>query len=340
MAGIVPKRKVKGVDICGSRYNYFIIRSDLGCYMRSSDFKQGSDISIYALHPSCQYGDHYFGDYNWFYIIKGDDCRRVTDLTADSDSSVFTLHPNCRGGDHYLSGFGWFYIIFQDKGIYRRTDDLTNDYNSTEFPLHPNCKDGLYYWGLPFHYYFLKPTSKWAVEYYKGNDFEKDSCVAVYSVHPDVLNFLPGGLSITIGPAFGRWVNIRYANNDTPSTMIWKRTVTKKVGYNKEKMSQMTHNWNISASTTISSGGLEGLISQRQFSLTAEYGGSSVNAEKENWNEETTVEEEITCELKPNESLYVWQYQLGFGSEPVLFCKDLKVTNKPDPPTEVPLPPA
>ncbi|XP_056094792.1 uncharacterized protein LOC130073418 [Rhinichthys klamathensis goyatoka] len=339
MAGIIPKRKMKGVDFCGCRTNYFIIRSDLGCYMRSSDFKQGSDLSILALHPACQHGDHYFGDYDWFYIIKGDDYRRVTDLSEDTDSSVYTLHPNSRGGDHYLAAFGWFYIIFQEKGTYRRTADLSYDSRSEEFLLHPNCRDGLYYWGLPDHYYFLKPASKWGVEYYKGTNFNEDKRTGVYSVHPDVLNFLPGGLSITNGPAFGRWENIKTASNDSPTPVTWQRKVTKKVGYNKEKMSQMTHNWKIAASTTVSSGDLTGLIAKCQFSFSAEYGGSSVNTEKENWNEETMVEEQLSFELKPNERLYLWQYQLGLGSEPVLFCKDLKITDQPNPPTEVPLPP-
>ncbi|XDV37915.1 hypothetical protein PO909_007439 [Leuciscus waleckii] len=298
MAGIIPRRKIKGVDFCGLSYYYYIIRSDLGCYMRASNFNKGSDLSIHALHPAC------------------------------------------RNGDHYLSGFGWFYIIFQGKGTYRKTTDLSKDSRSDEYPLHPNCRDGLYYWGLPDHYYFLKPASKWGVQYYKGTNFNKDECTAVYSVHPDVLNFLPGGLSITNGPAFGKWVNIKSVDNDSPTPVSFLKKVTKKVGYNKEKLSQITHNWRIETSGSITSGKLEGLISQYQFSFTAEYGGSSVNAEKENWNEETVVEEQITFDLKPNERLYVWQYQLGLGSEPVLFCKDLKITNKTNPPTEVPLPPA
>lgn len=355
MADIIPGHKIKGVDFCGTKDYCYIIRSDLGCYMRSSDFNKGSDLSIHALHPACQHGDHYLADYYYFYIIKGDEYRRVTDLSKDTDAAVFTLHPNCRGGDHYLSAFGWFYIIFQGKGTYRRTRylrkhfffplmfnerDLSKGSPSYEFPLHPNFRDGLYYWGDPYDFYFLKPTSDWGVEYYKGKDFENNQCTAVLSIHPDILNFLPGGLSITNGPAFSKWVNIKSVSNDSPTPVTWQKKVTKKVGYNKEKMSKMTHNWKIEASTTISSGELAGLIAQWQFSFSSEYGGSRVNTEKENWNEETEDEEQLSFELKPNECLYLWQYQLGLGSEPVLFCRDLKITDKPDPPTEVPLPPA
>ncbi|XP_048048501.1 uncharacterized protein LOC125269614 [Megalobrama amblycephala] len=341
MNGIIPKSKAKGTDICGVNDYYYIIRSDLGCYMQSSDFNKGLDISIFSLHPACQNGDHYLGhEDGYFYIIKGNSYRRVKNLTTDSDAVVYSLHPNCRGGDHYLSAFGNFYIIFQGKGTYRRTTNMNQDLDAVEYSLHPNCRDGLYYWGLPNHYYFLKPVSKWGVEYYKGTDFSKDECTAVYSVHPDVLNFLPGGLSVTIGPAFGIWENIKTLTNDSNTPVTWQKKITRRVGYNKEKMTQITHNWKIAASVSTESGALAALIAKMQFSFSAEYGGSHVSTEKESWNEMTEEEEQLSFQLKPNESVYLWQYRMGLGEEPVLFCRDLKIDDEPNPPTEVPLPPA
>ncbi len=105
-------------------------------------------------------------------------------------------------------------------------------------------------------------------------------------------------------------------------------------------MSQITHNWKIAMSASAESGDLSALIAKWQFSFSAEYGGSHVSTETEGWNEATEVEEQVTFELKPNESLYLWQYRLSLGQEPVLFCRDLKISNKSSPPTEVPLPPA
>jgi len=267
MKSIIPKSKAKGTDFCGVGQYYYIIRSDLNCYMESSNFNEGLDLSIFTLHPACQNGDHYIGyeDGN-FYIIKGNSYRRVSNLTTDSNAVVYSLHPNCQGGDHYLSAFGKFYIIFQEKGTYRSTTNMNQDWEGVEYDLHPNCRNGLYYWGLPDHYYFLKPASEWGVEYYKGTNFNKDECSAVYSVHPDVLNFLPGGLSITKGPAFGVWENIKTITNDSNTPMTWQKRINKKVGYTKEKMTQITHNWNISASASIESGGLAALIAQVQFS--------------------------------------------------------------------------
>ncbi|XP_067266532.1 uncharacterized protein [Chanodichthys erythropterus] len=341
MNGIIPKSKAKGTDFCGVNDYYYIIRSDLGCYMQSSDYNKGLDLSIFSLHPACQDGDHYLGhEDGYFYIIKGNSYRRVTNLSTDSGAVVYSLHPNCRGGDHYLSAFGNFYIIFQGKGTYRRTTNMNQDLDAVEYSLHPNCRDGLYYWGLPNNYYFLKPVSKWGVEYYKGTDFSKDECTAVYSVHPDVLNFLPGGLSVTIGPSFGIWENIKTISNDSNTPVTWTKKITRRVGYNKEKMTQITHNWKIAASVSTESGGLAALIAKMQFSFSAEYGGSHVSTEKESWNEMTEEEEQLTLQLKPNESVYLWQYKLGLGEEPVLFCRDLKIDDDPNPPTEVPLPPA
>ncbi|KAL1277295.1 hypothetical protein QQF64_023968 [Cirrhinus molitorella] len=232
----------------------------------------------------------------------GKSYRRVSNLTTDSDAVVYSLHPNCQGGDHYIGAFGKFYIIFQEKGTYQRTTDLNRDSDAVEYPLHPNCRDGLYYFGLPdYYYYFLKPVS---------------------------------------GPAFGIWENIKTITNDSNTPVTWQKKIIKKVGYNKEKMTEITHNWKIAMSTSAESKDLVGLIAKFQFSFSTEYGGSHVSTENESWNEATEVEENLTVELKPNERLYLWQYKIGLGQEPVLFCRDLKIDNEPNPPAEVPLPPA
>uniref|UniRef100_A0A671M8P1 Uncharacterized protein n=1 Tax=Sinocyclocheilus anshuiensis TaxID=1608454 RepID=A0A671M8P1_9TELE len=259
MKGIIPKNKTKGTDFCGVKDYYFIIRSDLGCYMQSSNFNKGLDITIFSLHPACQNGDHYLGQEDgYFYIIKGTSYRRVIDLSTDSGAVVYSLHPNCQ---------------------------------------------------------------EWGVEYYKGTNFNKDECVDVYSVHPDVINVLPGGLSVTKGPAFGIWEDIKTITNDSITPVTWQKRINKKVGYNKEKMSQITHNWKIATSASTESGALSGLIAKCQFSFSAEYGGSHVSTENESWNEAT-------------------EYKLGLGQEPVLFCRDLMIDDEPNPPAKIPLPPA
>ncbi|ROI52180.1 hypothetical protein DPX16_3450 [Anabarilius grahami] len=362
MSGIIPKSKTKGTDICGQGKYFYIFRSDLSCYMRTSDLNSDSDISIFSLHPACQDGDHYLGGWDGcFYIIKGNNyCRFCRYLTTDSEAEVYSLHPNCQGGDHYFSAYDKFYIIFQEKGIYRITSDMNTDSDAEEHDLHPDCRNGLYYWGMGFidslifygmiaakelkrfgrmnRIYFLKPASEWGVQFCSITDLSDNERPKVYSVHPDVLNFLPGGLSVTKGPAFGIWENIKTISNDSNTPVTWQKKITKKVGWNKEKMTQITHNWDIAASGSIETGALAKLITNLQFSISGEYGGSHVRTENESWNEMNEEEEQLSFVLKPNESVYLWQYRMGLGEEPVLFCRDLKITSDPNPPTEVPLP--
>lgn len=341
MKGIIPKSQIKGVDICGVNNNTYIIRSDLGCYLESNNINTGSNVTIFSLHTSCQNGDHYFGDQNgYFYIIKGKSYRKVSNLSTDSNAEVASLHTKFQGGDHYLSFFNLFYIIFQRKGTFMMTSSLNEDLNATQYSLHPNCSNGLYYWGLPDRHFFLKQVSEWGVEYYEGTNLETDLKNGVFSVHPDVLNFLPGGLSITKGPAFGKWKIIKTISNDSNTTVTWHKKFIKRVGYNKANMKSTMHNWTFNLSGTTESGELISLIAKMQFSFSAEYGGSHVNTENESWNEATEVEEQLSIVLKPNDRLYLWQYNLGLGEQPVLCCRELKVNDQPCPPTEVPLPPA
>ncbi|KAI2661111.1 Protein pp71 [Labeo rohita] len=335
MNGIIPRSKAKGTDICAFNNKYYIIRSDLGCYMQTSDLSKGSDIFIFSLHPACQNGDHYIGGDSYFHIIKGNSCRRVTSLTTENNTVVYSLHPSCQGGDHYFAAHGYFYIIFQKKGTYRRTTNMTKD--SEELDLHPNYSDGLYFWG-PANYkktgcYFLKPTSEWGVEFCTGVDLSNDEHTAVCAVHPNVLNFLPGGLSVTKGPAIGMWENIETITNGSNVPVTWQKKITKKVGYNKEKMTQITQNWKKETSASIEYGELAKLIAKSQFSFSAEHGGSRVGTENESWKEATEEEELLNFQLKPKESLYLWQHKLCLGQEPVLFCCNLKITSEPNPPT-------
>ncbi|ROL41916.1 hypothetical protein DPX16_1821 [Anabarilius grahami] len=346
MSIIIPKSKTKSTDICGVGKYCYIIRSDLGCYLETSDLNKGSDISIFSLHPACKDGDHYLADENgYFYIIKGNSYRRVKNLTTDSDAKIYTLHPNCQGGDHYFATYYCFYIIFQEKGTYRTTTNMNRDSDAGESDLEPDCRNGLYYWGARLCYYLLKPVSEWGVQYYECSYITVRSLTNpdeqnFYSVHPDVVNFLPGGLSVTKGPVFGIWENIKTISNDSNTPVTWQKKIIKKVGWNKEKMTQITHNWKIDTSASAKFGELSKLITKMHLSFSAEYGGSHVSTENESWNEMTEVEEQLSFELKPNESVYLWQYKLGLGEEPVLFCRDLKITKDPNPPTEVPLPPA
>ena len=86
----MSKSKAEGVDICGTQETHYIIRSDLGCYMKSPDFQKGEDLDVHRLHPSCKGGDHYLADdKNRFYIIRGNIYCRVNDLSTGSNAELF-----------------------------------------------------------------------------------------------------------------------------------------------------------------------------------------------------------------------------------------------------------
>ncbi|KAJ6651868.1 hypothetical protein lerEdw1_015973 [Lerista edwardsae] len=338
---ILPKKKAPGVDFFGVDEYYYIIRSDLGCYMRSTNFHEGKDLEVFTLHNSCRGGDHYLAhEDDFFYIIKGNDYRRVTNLNKDYGAKVSKLHPKCRGGDFYLSSFDHFYIIFQSKGIYRKVKHLDTAEGAVDYHLHAKCKNGLYYWGLKNAYYFLKPVDKWGVQYYRTTNFQSNTNAVTYSIHADVVNFLPGGLGITHGSSFGRWEAFKTITNDLNSPVTWTKKITKKVGYEKQKMSTIEKNWKVSMSTSAEAGGLTAAITKYQFSIASDFGGSQVNTDQEKWSEATEVEESISVTLQPKETMYVWQYQLGLGKEAVLFCRSMKFTKTSKPPTEIPLPPS
>ncbi|KAL6461988.1 hypothetical protein MHYP_G00301330 [Metynnis hypsauchen] len=265
MAGIISKNQAKGVDFCGVSDNY-IIHSDLGCYMYSTNLHQGKDLTVYSLHPSCQGGDHYLAlNDDTFYIIKGNSCRRVSNMSKDLDAAVFDLHPNCRGGDHYLSANGSFYIIFKSRG-------------------------------------------QWGVQYHKTDNLNYDANANTCSIHPDVLNFLPGGLAETQGPAFGKWDLIKTIANDSETPIKWDKEITRKVGYTKSKTSSIEHNWKVAMSATFSAGTLTEAIVKFQFSVSAEYGGKSVKTDNESWQEANETEESVSLTLQPHKKMYVWQY--------------------------------
>ncbi|KAA0721466.1 hypothetical protein E1301_Tti020358 [Triplophysa tibetana] len=335
MKGLVPGNKMKGVDICGIRYNCYIIRADLGYYLKTTDLKDASFLTLCDLHHSCV-GEHYVGHINdSIYIIKENSYRRVTNLTTDSGRERKPIHPNYHNGDYYFSAMGKFYIVFKDKNIYKKTSKLTSP-DCQEYPLNVDFSDGLYYWGRSFHFYMMRMTEEWGVEFIKASDFSSGNREWFASVHKDILDFLPGGLSVTKGPVVGTWEKVTSQNNDTCTPMHFERSVKKKVGYNKETVTKITHNWNVKLSATVKLNKLAALIANAQVSFETEYGGSFMKVEKKNWNEETEISEDISQDLPPYTHLHIWQYKLSLGEDTILFCPDLKYTYDENPPTEIP----
>uniref|UniRef100_A0A8C8VKC2 Uncharacterized protein n=1 Tax=Pelusios castaneus TaxID=367368 RepID=A0A8C8VKC2_9SAUR len=338
---LVPRKDSHGTDVFRNDSGDCIVRSDLGCYLQTSDFlERGRNIIIHRLHPSCQGGDHYVGSRQErnVYIIKGSSYRVVKDLSTDEGAKVYELHPRCCGGDHY-GRVGWtFCIIFQKEGKIRWVTNLSTAQGEKNFDLHPECCKGLYYFGIDQYLTLIRMDEKWGPHFYLYPDSTKDKLDSFFSIHPDVLSFFPGGLALTKGTSTGGWECIKTLHNGSDSSITWSDKVTRKVGYAKQQISSIEHNWSISTEMSLGAGELTKLITQAQFSLKAEYGGRGVRTEQEDWNEAREEEESIQVTLEPQKNLYIWQYHLGIGHKPVLFCRDVQFTKENNPPDRIPLP--
>ena len=117
VAGLLEHTKAKGIDVCSSTSSLYIIRSDLGCYMKVDNYYDSQQkLTVFPLNPYCANGDHYANDGKMFYIIQGDTFISVSDLSFPTDNSISvqTLHESCRNGEHFMFAYDCFYVIFSD----------------------------------------------------------------------------------------------------------------------------------------------------------------------------------------------------------------------------------
>ena len=344
---IVPKSapEARGIDFCAAQDFYYIIRSDLGVYMRCKNFHEGEDIKIFPLSPACRWGDHYmagggFGNTNYFYIIKGNEYRRVTDMSLDKDAEVHSLHPKCRGGSFYYCAYGnceWFYVVYGDRGVYRKVKNMNTDQNAVEYPIHKEFQNSLYIWGDAVYVVCLKQESKWGVTYYRSTDMQQNLEPDTFSLHESVLNFVPGGLAQTKGKAFRCWANITSFSNNTNVPVDLEKTITKTVGLKRRKLtSAIERNWSVELAD-YEEGHLSEAISKHQFYLVSKYGGTDeISLEDEKWNEISEESESVNLQIAPHSEISVSQFQRGFGKEKYLFFSKLEIFEGSLPPEEPP----
>ncbi|KYO48249.1 hypothetical protein Y1Q_0010623 [Alligator mississippiensis] len=335
MAGIAPRALSPGTDIFANRHGCFVVRSDLGCFVWASDSHAPASVEVRSLHPACQGGEHYVGDAapgSSVCILRGDVVHRATDLSTAPSPDPLPLHAVCCGGDHYAAGGGRFFVIFLARGVVLSVADLTTGAEAKEMPLVPAALHGLYYYasaeGLLA---FLDVDGERGL---CSHLFSNADCHEVLPVHPDVTSFFPGGLALVHGPAFGTWECVKLIQNDTDVPLPGSHDITRKVGHIQEKLA----NWTDSTASSPRAADLAVALLQAQFSLPAAYGGVGLQTEQEEWEAVAEEDESLRVILQPRQKLYWWQYVLGLGHKPLLFCRSLKVTRSPSPPTHVPLP--
>lgn len=335
MAAVVSRADSPGTDVFVTHHGSFIVRSDLGCFLQVLDFCSGQDIKVQDLHPACRGGDHYVADptSSTICILRGDTFHKVLDLSSELPTNALPLHPSCQGGDHYASCKGRFFIFFLSRGQVLSVADLATGGDAKEVNLEPFLLRGLYFYGTDAtHLACFRVDEDNTL---RGHSFAMDGHKEDFSVHPDVACFLPGGLALIHGPAFGVWECLKLISNATDLPLPSSHEITRKVGCSKMAFSQK-----FSVSGSLDSKSLVVALLQSQFSLPAAYGGVGLRTEQEEWEEVAEEGEPLRVILQPRQKLYWWQYRLGLGKEPILFCRALKVTRSPAPPSHIPLPPS
>lgn len=377
MAGIVPRSEARGVDFCGGTGSDIqIVRSDLKCYMSLSDVHTGEGATVHPLHPSCCGGEHYFATYSSpglgskeknYYIIKGNEFRRVTDLTSDAEARTGVLNRSCQGGDFYIgtskylkaTSIPMFIIVFVKKGLFRVVTNLETGVRDpriewgSEYPLNKEMLDGLYFWGTKtktagrLAFYVVKPVGAWGLQYYCTNNLttEGEGTGRMSSFHPSVTNFLPGGLGLTKGPTVGGWKLIKSFTNQSSSTVEGMQyEVNMTVGHNKKSLSSIEHNWNLTTSIAneVSAGFTVEKVFEAtvkgQFSLSRSFGGKNIHTTDEDWKEEVKIKESYDIgKFPPGRTVYIWQYKVSLrDTEDILQSKHWAITDTANPPSTDP----
>jgi len=335
---IVPKNSsyARGIDICASKKYVYIIRSDLGLYMRTTSINQGSDMEVFKLHDALAWGDGYMLDDKgkWFYIVKGDTIHYCKDLTSDKDGKTKTLLSPYQGGDYYFCGESTFYVLFGSS--FRSTDNMYKHSRYDWGSMASAFNDGIYFWCQQSCINCLVQPGEWGPTYTYNYNPVTTGARTGNTISMDVVNFLPGGVAQSNGKSYGNWQLLKSQANDLDSSYDWTYHIGLQAGFNYSVMSSITNSWNINANASMDSGTLTKLLCQFQFSLDVQYGGSKTNTTSADWNVLGTIDSTIEKTIQPGEAVYVWQYQMGFADpKTCLFYDNTVVTDDPNPPEDL-----
>uniref|UniRef100_A0A098LZ24 Uncharacterized protein n=1 Tax=Hypsiglena sp. JMG-2014 TaxID=1550645 RepID=A0A098LZ24_9SAUR len=335
MASIVPWTASPGSGVFVTRHGAFVVRSDLGYFLQTLDFSSGQDLKIQPLHPACRGKDHYVGDPSSLivYLLHGDSFCQVSDLNSEPPSDVFPLHPSCRGADQYAFCEGCFFIFFLSRAVVLCVADLATGALIKEIHLEPTLLNGLFYYGSDSAHlacFRMDEEQRLCGTRFATRAGHKEES---FAIHPDVVSFLPGGLSITHGAAFGQWQCLKLLSNPTDLPMPSSNEISRKVGYSKLELGLKAH-----VDKSVNPESLAMSLLQHHFALPTIYGGLGLQTEQEEWEEAAEEEEPLRVILQPRQKLYWWHYCLGLGKTPILYCRSLKITRNPSPPTNIPLP--
>ncbi|XP_054851269.1 uncharacterized protein LOC129340473 [Eublepharis macularius] len=321
---MVLSKEVPDIHIFSTRAGDVAVRPDLNCYLLLPIMPTSPRAELRPLHPSLCGGKHYFSSrwHDSIYVVMGNKFMEAQDLSIGSSGQARQLHPSCCGGQHYFAIAGGFVIILS-QGTSTTVKDL-----ATGEPV-PGLDPG--------HQWSKEKVG--SIRSYLYWDLWDNFSGSFFSFHPNILSFLPGGLGLAKGPAFGAWELLIVLHNYSDIPVTRSHGIFQKVGYAKEKLADIGYGWTASLPDSPEPGSVVMALARAQFALPSQYGGMGLNTEQEEWKEAREEEKTLELTLLPNEMAYVWQYQLGLGKDAILFCREIKVTSSSDPPYEPSLPP-
>ena len=288
---------------------------------------------------------------NHFYIIKGDECRIVEDLRTGANPKTIKLHPDCRNGDFYMAqSSDSFFIIRLSGYTCVRVKDLEKGLQATnwrwgnageEKNLHAYCIKGHYYWATTTYFYFLKPISKWSLEYHRTEDLCTNKEGRCFPVYPPITAFLPGGLAVIMGPAIGKWELIKTIDN-TKGEGVFKSSeaVMRKNGYKKQALHSVQSNWTNYAQEGLTTEEVATAALKQLFSLPPKHGGCEFDCTEEDWTEEQEVKVDYDITVPRANCRYIWQLKIGMGKgeqyQDIFYTRQVETTNTLSPPPGLP----
>ncbi|XP_077170519.1 uncharacterized protein LOC143825956 [Paroedura picta] len=228
---MVLNKKVPDIHIFSTRAGDVAVRPDLNCYLLLPSLPTSPCAELRPLHPSVGGGKHYFSSrwHDSVYVVTGNQFTEARDLSAGPSQPARNLHPSCCGGRHYFAVTGGFVVILS-QGSWTAVKDLT-----TGEPV-PGLSPG-HQWSQE-KVGSIRSYLYWHLwDNFSGNFF---------TFHPNVLSFLPGGLGLAKGAAFGAWKLLTAVHNYSDLPVTKSHRLFRKVGLAKERLADVVDSWTAS----------------------------------------------------------------------------------------------
>jgi len=335
MSRIVPHSSsyANGIDIASNDSYVYILRSDLGCFLRTNDLSKGGDLQVYPLKENQIWGDHYLADdIGYCYMIKGDQVRRATNF-QDNDGQNFPLTTKAQGGENYFETGGEFYVV--NEQYCHATNSIIHDGWWTDTTgMSDSMAGGYYFWGDLNWCYCLKPGDQGTTYNQNTQTVDTWNPGQNLSLSNDVIKMLPGGVAAIWGPAFGTWVEC--SSSSISQTSGDNYSVTLQVGFDYDQVSNFTANWSLN--DYLNAEALVKAMCYYQFLLDESFGGLNMDTSYDGWGynyPEKMSESGQVPSGQTFDTMRVWQLVLGFGTtgeQKVLYTNVIVTPNSPPKP--------